>query len=293
MMKVILRTAVVFGVVGMLASLPAGAFCSLPSTFTSNYIQGTNEDNTAVLGTFWGLGQHNPAEGLGHDSTGFPAADWVRATPGSGIYLAGDWAGDVRIDGCVQDPPNPQPAKMAFVLSAPGAAPGSTVYAAGCGVEDVGGNFFFLAGGNAPGAPLPKPQITASSRPDSSSVQITVDPPTLGGGIFDEGACSLGITGYRVYTRNVPRNAAAPADRVRSNGWVAAGPASPTASQSTMTIPCSGNEDVYVAYTLVFTDGIELEHVGANSTVVQCGATTSNPPSNFKIIKKPIRTKTE
>jgi hypothetical protein len=85
------------------------------------------------------------------------------------------------------------------------------------------------------------------------------------------------------------RNDAAPTDRVRSSGWTQVGGTFPIGGPASVDVNTPGTNDIYLAYSLVFNDGVETEHVGANSTVVQGGTTSSNQPNDFKIIKKPIR----
>jgi hypothetical protein len=299
-MKVISRIVIVLAAVALMASLPAGATCALASSWYGDYFTGTNGDPTTAIGAFWGVGEYVAASPGGHDNgTAAPGDNslgtaWLRGG-GDFLYIAGDWAGDARYDGCVQTPPdNPQPARMAFAISMPGSAPGSTVYFGGCAVEDISGNFTFATGADVVSAPIPKPVVTGTSRAPGN-VTVTLAGPPVGGGLADEAGCNLGVTSYRIYTQNVDRDDPAPSSRER-NTWIAGSAATPTASPTTLTVPCATDQDVYLSYSLLITDAdgasVELGHVGANSTVVQCGATSAEPPRNFKIIKKPIKTKT-
>jgi len=294
-MKVISRIVVVLGLVRLVASLPAGAACTLSSTFFSGYFSGTIGDNLQSQGSFWAIGQYNPASPAGHDNGNWQPNEggdgWLRGS-GDTLYLAGDWAGIQAnpADGCPHtDPPNVQPARMAFVVSIPGAAPETTMYFAGCAEEDAGGGFGFAG---VASAPIPRVVVTNSVR-SPGQVVVTLAAPVAAGGIADTASCSLGVGTYRVYQRTLGQNDPSPTDRRRvQGGWTQLGPDNPTS----VTVPCVGDQAIYLAYSLQFSDalaaGPQLNHVG-QTTTVHCGSTAADSPKNFKIIKKPLRTKTQ
>jgi hypothetical protein len=305
-MKVISRLVIVLGAMGMLASLPASAVCADASLFGSGYFSGTNDDATQAIGAFWGVGQYNPATsggaGTGTDNgacqsngTGCNALPWIR---GGKPYIAGDWAGDSIYDHCIQSSPNPQPSKMVVAFSMPSSTPGGTAYAAVCNVE-VSDNFSFGPGFavDVPAGQVPKPVVQSTSR-TATSVTANFSPPALGGGILDEAACGLSIGSYKVYRRSLAPDSPAPADRGRvSGGWTQVGGTFAATDPASATVDCTSAADVYFAYGLIVHDGLgsqyELEHVGTNSSVVRCNSTAAIAPNNFKIIKKPVRTKTK
>jgi hypothetical protein len=266
------------------AALPAGAICGPTDnrTFTTYaYFQGGNGNSSDILGSFWQVG------GAPNNGTFEAGNGWAFDT-GSGIYLLGTWAQDPGIVGCPSPAP-PAVVTMAYLVSSPDAS-GGTIFAAGCAASDPDGNFRLHPGaGSVGGQAIPKPNVLNSVRQGSTSVDITVGPPAVPGGVIDDSGCGLGPTGYQLYARNVGRNATAPADRGRLSGtWTPVGPAQGPGSQETVNVGCVGDQDIYLAYGITF-GSFETEHVGANSTVVQCGSTASDQPRDFKIIKKPIK----
>jgi hypothetical protein len=292
-------------------NLPAGAGCtSGGASFSGGYFTGTDDNAAAAIGAFWAIGQYNPAPAAGQDNGtwvpnngGVADDDWIRVL--ADPYLAGDWAsatGVALADGCIQDPPNPQPGKMAFAFSMGGAVPGTTAYAAGC-VEEAGDAFIYNASDRAAGI-IPKPVVASTSR-TATSVTVNLAPPALGGGIYDDGSCGLAIGSYKVYRRSEPTNGPAPVDRGRvSGGWTQVGGTFAPNAGASVTVDCTAPADVYLAYSLIITDNgqggtgsspaqAELGHVGQNATVVRCNSTAAIEPNNFKIIKKPVRTKTK
>jgi len=294
-MKVISRIVIVLSLVGLIASLPAGAACALSSTFSSGYISGTVGDNLQSEGSFWAIGQYDPASLTGHDNGNWQPNEggdgWLRGS-GDNLYLAGDWAGVQAnpADGCPHIPPNVQPARMAFVVSLPGTTAGTTLYFAGCAEEDAGGNFGFAG---VAAAPIPRVVVTSSVR-SPGQVVVNLAAPVAGGGIADTASCSLGVGTFRVYQRTLGQNDPAPSDQRRTEGgWTQLGPDNPTS----VTVPCVGDQAIYLAYGLQFSDALSangplLNHVG-QATTVHCGSTAADAPKNFKIIKKPLRTKTQ
>jgi hypothetical protein len=118
------------------------------------------------------------------------ALPWLR-TEGTEqyVYLAGDWAGHSQYDGCIQDPPNPQPARMAYAVSMGGATPNTTAYFAGCDQEDIWGNFFFNETGDVAAGSIFTPTVQNASFTAPGNMRITLAPPDVGGGIFDGADC--------------------------------------------------------------------------------------------------------
>lgn len=285
-MKVISKLGIVLVVCAVIASLPASAGCGIANNrnFGSySYYAGIQGGLPNAVGSFWQLGSFATANN-GATPIQLWAGNCAGCTvgPDDSIYLAGSW-GDATTLGCPTDPPALP--KMAFMLSGP-AAGGGAVFGAGCGTPDAGsGNYLFGAAGVlVPMQAIPKVNVTGSTRAPGQ-VTVNIGAPSVPGGLLDEGSCGLGVQSYRVYAQTVARNAPAPTDRARGTWGVAQGGVSP----SSLTLPCVGNQDIYLAYSVVLNDGQESAHVGANSTVVQCGTTSAEQPTDFKLIQKKIR----
>lgn len=286
-MKGMMKIGIAFAVCALVAALPAHAICGIADNRTFggySYFGGTNGNTADLLGSFWQLGNF-----AGANNGTWEAPNW-NLINGNGLYINGQWAADTGIVGC----PTPLvQVKMAYVVSAPGAGGGS-VFAAGCALSDPQStNFTFgtsASGSTLPAQQIPKATVLSSTRNGSASVDVQVAAPAVPGGVLDEASCNLAPQTYRVYAKVLSRGAGAPADRGRlSGGWTAVGGPFPIGSPATVNIPTPGTNDIYLAYGIIFNDGVETEHVGANSTVVQGGTTSSNQPNDFKIIKKPIK----
>jgi hypothetical protein len=292
-MKVISKIGLVLGVCAIVASLPASAVCGLADNRSFGgylYLQGSTGTTADLLGSFWIVGSPGTNNGsYGPDIWAVQCSGGGCPTGGDGsFYLAGNWA-QAGVNGCPAQAAN---VAMAFQISAPGAGGGS-VYGGGC-IQSTGDFNFGSAGVGLPMQPIPKASVNTSSRVGDTAVSITVAAPNVPGGILDEGSCGLAPQSYRVYSKVVPRNGPAPTDRGRvSGGWALAG-SNTIGNPTTVNVGCNpanpdGGEDVYLGLTVVLNDGQEVGHVGANSTVVQCGAINADRPTDFKIIKKPIR----
>jgi hypothetical protein len=298
-MKGIMKIGFALAACALVASLPASATCGIGDNrlFVGySYFSGTTGSTADLLGSFWQVGNFGGANNGGweanENSDGGSNLPWI-SIGANGAYINGAWASDTGIVGC----PSAGVVKMAYVVTSPAAGNGS-VFFAGCASSDPGsGNFSFglsNQGATVPAQVVPKPNITGSTLNGTASVTVQIAAPAVPGGVLDEGACSLAPTGYKIYALRLPRNSPAPTNRGRVAGaWEVqnGGAAFPIGGPASVTVNTLGGAptDIYLAYSLVFTDGVEVEHVGANSTVVHGGSTSSNQPSDFKIIKKPIK----
>jgi hypothetical protein len=287
-MKGMMKIGIVLAVCALVSALPASALCGIADnrTFAGySYFSGTTGNANDLLGTFWQVGNFG-----GANNGTWEAPNWMFVHVSGGVYISGQWAQDVGIVGC---PTFPGVVNMAYVVSSPGAG-GGTVFAAGCAASDPGsGNFSFgtsQSGSTIPAQTVPKPDVVSSTRNGAASVTINVAAPAVPGGVLDEASCNLAPQSYKVYARVLNRGDAAPTERGRAaGGWTEVGGPFPIGGPASVNVPTPGTNDIYLAYGIIFNEGVELEHVGANSTVVQGGTTSSNQPSDFKIIKKPIR----
>lgn len=308
-MKVISRLAALAVLpIAIAAALPAGATCNLPSQFASNQYWPSPGSNFAarVRGAWWALGQGNPASPGGADNGGWGPQDpsipggnlWLR-NGGPGVYVGGDWALDTRINGCIHDPPNPQPGMMVIALTdSDGGAPGPNpkgYFAVACVQENAHANFEFGAangGADLAMVPIPKPSITGSSRGPAGTVDVRFAAPTIEAGVYTDGLCPATglVRGYKLYAVVKPRNEREPISRLRTGpeGWIAASLAErPLGSTESLTLPCSGESAIWVATSLVFDSGFEGAHLSQNSTKVECSPNLTTKPNQFRLIKNP------
>ena len=307
-MKVISKIAIVL-TVGLLVSAGMSnvyAVCGATqsTTFTSNYFDApVGQDPASTRGVFWGIGQYDPLPGVGTDNGLYPSSEWLRYTPGSGFYIAGEWAGDVRIDNCIQGGANPQPARMGVAWATSDGI--TTYFTAMCAKEDPNTAQFdtFLQIPGQPMAAVPRPRVTASSRSGNQTTLTACHEPVVGG-IFNQpgSGCTLTTNGFRSYYQVVPRNGAAPTQRPPTGGWILLGTAGNDASCASGVVTCAVDSDIYLSTTLRFDvfDGVpgsnpvELGLGSANGlTKVECGPNLATPnDDNFRIIRKPRAGKT-
>src|SRR6185503_7303824 len=106
MQRVRIGAAICVAFAWLATTVQVQAMCSISSSFAqvSTYIESPGAYQ--LDGAFWGLGY---SAGSCRSSNGtFPFSAWHRYFEGR-PYLAGDWAQDQRISGCIQEGPNPQP----------------------------------------------------------------------------------------------------------------------------------------------------------------------------------------
>jgi len=290
-MKVISRIAVVLVAVGVVASLvtPAYAICVNASQFNGAYSALTSPAGTPdigrVKGNFWSLGNTAISNGS------WPADQWVRIYLGSQYYIAGDWAQDPGIAGCPHDAPAPQPAHMVYTLQDDNGV--DSFYTVQCIQEDPQQNFVFTPNGALnPMVPFPKPRITASSRTGTTTNLTVTHQPLDAAGALSDGTCGSLITGFRVYSKTVPRGGPAPTTRARAS-WDPQGGTQPLGGSVPAATTCAVDSDVYLATSLIFADGVESQIVSADATKVECGPNIATPEGgdDFRFIRKPKNAK--
>jgi hypothetical protein len=296
-MKVISKLAVLgaFCLVAAALSSPAQAACvvsyginQLAVPYTYVVTPGTG----ALEGNFWALGFGDPdnVPTPGSDSGTVPASDWVSGPPPNGQYLNGSWSTPGH-DGCVQDPPVTQPAETVVALHDASADGTQAYYAVACVEEDAGGDFNYntgLGGVNINLAPMPKPVIvTASSGAGTATVTLNIE--AIGAGVYrGAGECSSAnlVTQYRIYSRNAPAD---PSSRA-PGAWTPVGAATAVgAPTGPVVLNCNPGEVVFLAAQLIYDSGFVSPIVSASKTGLSCSSTVADPPSKFKIIKKPGR----
>jgi hypothetical protein len=245
----------------------------------------------SVRGSWWSLGSGNPQPLVGVDNgTQGAAGYWLfyGGTSAGGnyyaYYIAGSWSGDVAIDGCIDTTgsnpaaPDPDQCMMLMINDTDGA--GNGYFALASDNADGIGNYDFSTTGQIVLQPVPKPRVIGSTRVDASQVNLTVgiDPVPAGPGEGIYTTCGSGPAQFRLYKSNVPRNGPAPDSRDLTDAqtWAFAGEG-PVGGSTGISVTCSGDEDIYLAASLVFDSGFELELGSANGTRVQCGPTFVDP----------------
>jgi hypothetical protein len=290
-MKVISKFAIVLAMGVLVAAGSSNVFatCALPgSGWVSNYFDAPVGQSVAeAAGSFWGLGQYNPASPGGTDNGLIGPVDWLRYIPGAGFYTVGDWSSNLY-DGCPQDPPNPQPARFGVQWTTSDG--NDSYFAALCAGEDIFGAFPIV---DIPGSPMsrvPKPVIHASSRLGTTT-NLTVGTEPIPA-VQNTNGCALAVTGFKIYTQTVPRNAPAPtgpASRNPIGGWTLLGQ-SAGGGDVAGGVNCAVDGDIYLLTTLVLDGNVEIGQGSRNSTKVECGpnlATPSGEGNEFRFIRKP------
>jgi hypothetical protein len=264
----------------------------------------------AIRGDFWALGAGDPFAPLsGIDNGTFdvgtsgtyidPFSGWITA---SAFYYPAEinthWQEDPGIDGC---PDTLAGTKCTAILLSDHVGDLS-YFAFITKLADAGLNYVFTRPGGAPInlAPIPNVGITGSTRLGPTQVQLTIAPPygTTPGpaeGFYLDSACgSVGTpTGWRVRSQSAPGHGnPAPSDRDVSNWGTSLGTATNFGSSQTVTASCTGDQDIWLAYTILYDSGLELSYVGGNSTRVECGANLAEPddrPTGPQIVPDRIR----
>ncbi|HKQ62706.1 MAG TPA: hypothetical protein VJS92_15555 [Candidatus Polarisedimenticolaceae bacterium] len=279
------------------ASQPALALCGNAILFsTTGYIRTPGVPDSAggvspaTVGVFWSLGQGNTALGAGADSGAWPAVESIGGTSSgwvtpstAGAYIgyvpasgsATTWAADNRVDSCPSGAPD-QTCMVAILQDSD--ATGRSFFTVLVDQGDANGNFLFDNGAGDLAA-LPKPHIVGSSRAGTTTtVNIGPTAADVTPGVVGSCASALPVvTGYRVYANIVPAGAPAPVNRNRAAGWLPVSPVTATNSPTSATLNCATPSEAYLATSLIFDSGFELQYVGANSTRVQCGPNLAEP----------------
>jgi len=292
-MKVISKFAIVLAVGALVAAGSSNVFatCALPgSGWVSSYFDAPiGQSLSSAQGKFWGLGQFNPASPGGTDNGLIGPADgvetWLRYVPGAGFYTTGDWSSNLY-DGCPQDPPNPQPARMGIEWTTSDGT--DSYFVALCAGEDQFGSFPIVDIPGTPMARVPKPVVHASSRAGTTT-NLTVGTEPIPA-VQNTNGCTLAVTGFKVYSQTVPRNGAAPSgpNSRTTNGWTLLGTSS--GADVAGAVNCATDGDVYLLTTLVLDGNVEISQGSRNSTKVECGpnlATPSGEGNEFRFIRKP------
>jgi hypothetical protein len=263
-----------------------------------------------ISGDFWAVGSGDPFNLLsGIDNGGFHVgtagqyidlySGWIT---GSSFFYPAEintsWGEDPSIDGC---PDTLAGAKCTAILLSDRLG-SQGFFAFVTAAANAGANYVFTRPGGAPInlAPVPSVGITGSTRLGPTQVQLTVAPPFGSNpgpaeGFYLDSACAgVGTpTGWRVRSQSAPGHGnPAPTDRDVADWGTSLGTATNFGSSQTVTASCTGDQDIWLAYTILYDSGLELSYLGGNSSRVECGANLAEPddrPTGPQIVPDRIR----
>ena len=266
--------------------------------------------SSALTGTFWHLGNGDPALLAGNDNGSFAALyGFIYTSIGYNSAIDSKWDADAGIDGCIDTPVGGPADKCMGIFLMDKDEDGATVFALLTSPADAGQNYNFDQAGGAPIvlAPLPAISITDSQQGGDDSVIITVQGPTdaeleATGGYYlnmtDECAAKADINpimGYRVYECVLPSGSPPPVPGDAC--WTLADEAVvETGAPSTNTVLCGdappdGADDVYMSYKLILDGGFEVDlqaggSMDTTSSRVECGPNLAEDPQDRIRIRK-------
>jgi hypothetical protein len=320
-MKTSTRIAIlgVFALVALAASSPAEAVCGSvrsigPPTLVINTPGGpfppyATTATIDIKGAFWSFGGGNPAEGVGNDSGTLPRYYWLYYFNGpttlDGRIGGSHWAAHPGIDGCIDaDGSNPgaaDPAQCMVILLSDDADNGQGYFAILSVGPDGGQNYNFATatgGGPINLAPIPKPNITGSTRNGALSVDVSVNVslgsgPAAGQYLTCQQAALTGGARYTVYAQQTGdlNGAGAPtgADSRDLSAWSQVAGPIPVGTPTQINLPCGGvDTEFYLCSTVEFPTGngtfYTVNTCSQNATRVECGPNIAEPPT-----RRPVR----
>jgi hypothetical protein len=257
----------------------------------------------AFKGSFWHVGNGNPTIGPGNDNGAYDVSRWTPTPdPGypvsgfNGSWLPPDLPGP---DGCPDVPqPSSPAARCMAVLLEDVDSEGAPVFALLTAPANAQFNYNFNQGAEINLAPLPKVSILNSVRQGGGNgVQLTVglDPAGLDAGMYinSSGDCAaVGgggtslIAGYRARFKTQLTDT--PPEDEDTAGWPdCGGGVTPLGQPGNCSVPCTGDTNVFVSYSLVFDSGFEMGIVGAPSTRAECGPNLAQPGERIRVRQSP------
>jgi hypothetical protein len=299
--------AVALGLLMVVAMVqPAQAKCSLARLMTSSYIytpgtvftyaESGNTVSDQFQGTWWALGFGSSVSPGGADSGTFPAQEWIANFTDSGYAALLDthWAADARIDGCIDDT---TATCTAVQLTDVNPTTGEPVFALLSAQQDALKNYDFGGGGAITLASLPPVQIANSTRVGDTGIIVDVaalDAAAFDGGLYLDPSCTGaagGGTGIETFVPGVcwyfqvlARSAQPPSDtNLATGGWVDSGVCSPFGAPAQISVPCTGDSDVYTTYALQNESGIPADHTTGPGTRTECGPNLADPAQRIRV----------
>lgn len=305
------RKALVLLAVFGLASVPAFAICADAPTFGAVVGQCPSSPDglcafvtpvadhvpANLTGYWWNLTTGNPLPATGADNgtwamTGDPdAGDWMFDLGGGRMVPFGTWASTDKIDGCYSITGGFTESVNIMAVFDQNAGQG---YHAAVGVVRTPAfadewDYSLSEGGahdglDKPLVAIPKPSIVASTKVDDLNRQVTLASLSTIGGIYTDSLVPFSAVakGVKVYRYNVPVGGQAPVDRTRSLWTAVSGTLPFDAVNDTLTLTCTGDTWIYLAYAVVYDSTFESAVVGENSVSVACGPTLADPDQKGK-----------
>ena len=244
--------------------------------------------NVTASGAFWAIGSGDPAIGRGNDNGTWPAVEGYNGYYYYGFldvtYLYGypaaipidgrrTWAADQRIEGCI-DVFGSLPC-MAVLLADQVSGVGYFVYMTD--LADQFANYEFAPGASAINlAQIPTVAINGLTRVNGTQVdaEVAIDlTQDELNGFFVDLTCGVGApVAYKVRQQNVPRGTTPPPDREIGGSWVDISGPIPATDPVTVSVGCTGDQDAFLAVSLVFDSGFETAIVSADSEPIACGS---------------------
>lgn len=240
-------------------------------------------DGTSVTddasGDFWLLGFGDPFEGAGIDSGAWPALEgsyqldgWLYIYHPYEAVLYGNWAGDLRVDGCPDSVAPPGSPGLCTAIQLSDQLDGVGYFALLSAASNAAGEYDYEQAGNADItlAEIQRPVIVGMTGPPTNPT-VTVAPPVIDSGLYLDPSCDDPLAAYRLYSIEVPAGAAPPVDRRIEAGWVDRTGDVALGEAVEVTFSCSSDVTSYLATRLIFDSGFATDVLSRNSLRVECG----------------------
>jgi hypothetical protein len=263
-----------------------------------------------IKGDYWVIGAGNDdvhptcsSPGLGTDSGNYEAdgtcgaQGWL-AQAGPNLINIGINTDAGNTDGCPLGG-----AHVAVSFSDTNSANTGAFFGVGvCTMNAAGNCDMGLSGESIVMAPIPKPQVTFTSKAGTALTLGVAVPAALppgacvdatGSGHCPGGAGIQVIAGWDVYRFERPRTDST-TDNVRTRtAWTQVGAVGPAGGPVTFSCTDAVNANARLGLVPRYESGFKGDFVGQGSTRVECNPTLADPSTKYKIIdKKPNTTKT-
>jgi hypothetical protein len=257
-----------------------GLFCYLTSP-------GANS-SSSIKADYWQLGAGSPTDGTGVDN-GTYEWDGSNGSQPWAVLFTGGWSINTTINNGAATDGCPSVNPLTFQFSDTDAA-GLTGYYATHSVANSSDIYDLgLHGGNIDLVQIPQPSITASSRPDTSNVTLTVSWTNNIASAHTTSNATAATTVVRKW-RVLKRHSGSgdPVGRAVASWTQVHESADGTGgnTSASFTMGCSAlTDDAYLALLPVYDSGFTPAYVGPSSTRIECDPNIAEPGTKFKVIK--------
>jgi len=305
--------AVALGLLLVVAMVqPANAACAAARLMNSSYIftpgavydYAVSGDSVTdqFAGTWWALGEGDPASPGGADSGTYPAQEWLYGFGdlGYATFIQADWASDARVDGCVDLTPA---TCVAIQLTDVNPDTMEPVFALLSAEQTALRNYEYALDGQIDLAPLPALVITNSTRVGETGVIVDVgalDSADFDGGLYLDPNCTgavgggvgieMFIPGVAWVQQTLARGAAPPTDtNIATGGWMPVMDEGVPATSlfgapATLDLPCAGDSDIYISYALLNESFMAVDHTTGVRFRVECGPNIADPAQRHRAV---------